>query len=308
MTAAAAGERLGISRITARRYLEHLVTVGSAASVHIMGRSADRSCTTAGWPRGADRPGEHRKASAFRSVSRPDDLPGDVKESAGGTGFPYRPPGSRLEVPTKRVLWGTYRSQGGNGLLRWARAPHPALQRPRRAPSPRGTGDGSRPCRLRARRPVRTPDQRRDRRRLGARHRDPGGTRADRPRRRPVVRARGVAGRRRHPARAPDDPGPDRGRAGPAAGDDRRLVPADGGVGALAGQRETVGGAVPGAGSDGGPVPDGDGPRRGAGGVVEQRGHHALAGVRPAGGQDRAARPGADPGRAGAAARPTTRP
>ncbi|MBT2428797.1 response regulator [Streptomyces sp. ISL-112] len=31
VTAAAAGERLGISRITARRYLEHLVTVGRAA-------------------------------------------------------------------------------------------------------------------------------------------------------------------------------------------------------------------------------------------------------------------------------------
>lgn len=30
MTASAAGEELGISRITARRYLEHLVTVGRA--------------------------------------------------------------------------------------------------------------------------------------------------------------------------------------------------------------------------------------------------------------------------------------
>lgn len=55
VTAAAAGVELGISRITARRYLEHLVTAGVRRAVRSTDRSGALNCTTGGWRRPAER-------------------------------------------------------------------------------------------------------------------------------------------------------------------------------------------------------------------------------------------------------------
>ena len=48
LTAAGVAEAVGISRITARRYLEHLVDAGGRRAARSTGRSGGRSCSTGG--------------------------------------------------------------------------------------------------------------------------------------------------------------------------------------------------------------------------------------------------------------------
>lgn len=83
LTAAGTAGAAGISRITARRYLEHLVDTGRADRTPGTARSAAPNCTTAGWRRQARcrtcrtcggpacRPGSRRSTAASCRAGRP---------------------------------------------------------------------------------------------------------------------------------------------------------------------------------------------------------------------------------------------